>query len=244
MVDEDFDQERREHRRALASDPAVGQLAHEFLAAANAHGYSYNFNWLGLPIIQYPADIVAVQELIWRIRPQAIVETGVARGGSLALSASILELIGGDGFVIGVELDLRDQNREALEAHPLAHRFRLVDGSSIEPAIVRQVEDVVGDRSPVLVLLDSNHTHEHVASELDAYSALVTPGSYIVVFDTVIEHLPADSFQNRPWGPGNSPMTAVAEFLARPGCRFEVDEEFQAKLQITVAPGGYLRCVR
>jgi cephalosporin hydroxylase len=239
-----FEEERKLQQRSLADDAEVSRVAPLLISALNERRYSYNFDWLGLPIIQYPADIVAVQELIWRVQPQVVVETGVARGGSLALSASILELLGGDGFVVGVELELRELNRQALEAHPLAHRFRLVDGSSTDPAIVEHVRSMVGDRTPVLVLLDSNHTHDHVLAELEAYADFVAPGSYIVVFDTLIEYLPADHFPDRPWHPGNSPQSAVTEYLSRPGCRFEVDEEFDSKLVLSVAPGGYLRCVR
>ena len=228
----------------MARDGEVQRAAHDFVRVANPHRYSYNFDWLGLPIIQYPADIVAVQELIWRVKPQVIVETGVARGGSLALSASILEILGGDRFVIGVELELREHNRRALDAHALAPRIKIVDGSSVQPDVIAQVEQLVGGRTPVLVLLDSNHTHEHVLAELDAYAGLVGPGSYVVVFDTVVEYLPASDFVDRPWRPGNSPKTAADEFLSRPDCRFVVDEEFDAKLAISVARGGYLRCVR
>lgn len=239
-----FEAERQENRRTLADDETVAAAAGQFMLRANQRRYSYNFDWMGLPIIQYPADIVAVQELIWRLRPLVVVETGVARGGSLALSASILELLGGDRFVVGVEVELREANRRALEEHPLAHRFRLVDGSSTDEETVARVCELIGGRAPVLVLLDSNHTHSHVLRELELYSDFVGPGSCLVVFDTIVEYLPEPSFSDRPWRPGNSPMTAVQEFLARPDCRFEVDQEFDSKLLISVAPGGYLRCVR
>lgn len=239
-----FEAERQDNRRALAADGGLAAAAKAFMLRANQRHYSYGFDWMGLPIIQYPADIVAVQELIWRIRPEVVVETGVARGGSLALSASVLELLGGDGFVVGVEIELREANRKVLEAHPLAHRFRLVDGSSIDRETVDHVRDLVSDRGPVVVFLDSNHTYEHVLRELELYSGFVTKGSFLVVFDTVIEHMGGKAFPDRPWHPGNSPMTAVDEFLARADCRFEVDEEFDSKLLITVAPSGYLRCIR
>lgn len=239
-----FDEERRLSRRGLVGDAHLARMASQVFRRLNKQRYSYNFDWLGLPIIQYPADIVAVQELLWRVRPAVVVETGVARGGSLALSASILELLGGDRFVVGIELELREHNRRALDEHPLAHRIRLVEGSSVDPAVIKHVEALVGERTPVVVLLDSNHTYRHVLAELDAYAGLVAPGSYVVVFDTVIEELTADDFPDRPWSPGDSPMTAVREFLSRPDCRFEVDEEFDSKLVLSVAPGGYLRCVR
>lgn len=244
MPDTEFEREREGYRRALADDGAVGAAALDFVRSANPHHYSYNFDWLGLPIIQYPADIVAMQELIWRIKPQVIVETGVARGGSLVLSASILEILGGDRKVVGVEVALRDDNRRAIEEHPLAHRINLVDGSSIADQTLAAVERLIDGRGPVLVFLDSNHTHDHVLAELRTYSPFVRKGSFIVVFDTVIEFLPADSLGDRPWSPGNSPKSAVDEFLAQGGCRFIVDEEYEVKLGVSVAPGGYLRCVR
>jgi len=243
-LDHDFENERCENRRLLRDDAGLKELGDNFLVQSGVARYSYNFDWLGLPIIQYPADIVAIQELIWRVGPGAVVETGIARGGSLALSASILELLGGDGIIVGIDIDLRESNRSAIEAHRLAHRIRLVDGSSIDPSVVGRVHELIGARRPVLVFLDSMHTHDHVLAELDAYAPLVEPGSYLVVFDTSVELAPEGYFPDRPWGKGNSPLSAVKEFLARPGCRFEVDEEYDSKLLISVAGGGYLRCVR
>ncbi len=243
MSDPDFAALRKTNIASLRSDGALRQQATEFLVNASKHNYSYHFDWLGLPIIQFPADIVAIQELIWRIQPQVVVETGVARGGSLALSASILQLLGDDRLVVGVDIDIRPANRAAIEAHPLAHRIRLVEGSSVDSEVVDEVYRTVGDRSPILVLLDSMHTHEHVLEELRLYSKFVSKGSYIVVFDTVIADMPEASFPNRPWGPGDNPKTAVEAFL-RENDRFVVDKDLEAKLQITVAPSGYLRCVR
>ena len=202
--------------------------------------YAYNFSWMGRPIIQLPQDIVAMQELIWRIKPAAIVETGVAHGGSLIFYASMLELLGQGGRVIGVDIDIRAHNRAAIVDHPMARRIELIQGSSIDPSIVDEVHRRVAGASPVLVVLDSNHTHEHVLAELLAYQDLVTAGSYLVVFDTAIEQLPADAFPARPWGPGNSPASAVRAFLST-HADFEPDADIDAKLLISVAPGGYLR---
>jgi cephalosporin hydroxylase len=204
--------------------------------------YLFNFDWLGLPIIQFPADIVAYQEICWKVKPAVIVETGIARGGSLIFYASMLELIGSDGFVVGVDIEIRSHNRQAIESHPLAHRIRLIEGSSVDPAVVAEVTSMVGVRQPVLVILDSLHTKDHVLAELDAYSPLVGPGSYVIVQDTVIERLPDGLYPNRPWSVGNSPASATDEFLARPGCRFVVDDEYAAKLLLTTTPGGFLRC--
>lgn len=227
----------------MPDDNDFQALSAQWLKASLPEKYSYNFTWMGRPIIQYPQDIVAMQELIWRTHPRVVLETGIAHGGSLVLSASMLELLGGDGRVIGIDVDIRSHNREALDEHPMRRRIELVQGSSTAPEIVEQVHEMVNDRSPVLLILDSNHTHEHVLQELRAYSGLVTEGSYIVVLDTVVEHLPADTYPDRPWGPGNSPGSAVQAFLAE-NDRFEVDTELESRLAITTAPGGYLRCIR
>lgn len=205
--------------------------------------YSYNFRWLGRPIIQFPQDMVAIQELIWDIKPAVVVETGIAHGGSLIFHASILELLGGEREVIGVDIDIRPHNRAEIEKHPLARRIHMFQGSSVDPAIVAQVKQRIAGRGPVLVILDSNHTHDHVLAELRAYAPLVAHGSYVVVFDTLVDDMPANFFPDRPWGPGNNPKTAVREFL-KTSDRFEVDRDLEAKLLITVAPEGYLRCVK
>ncbi len=205
--------------------------------------YSYNFSWLGRPIIQFPQDIAAIQEIVWRVKPDLIVETGIAHGGSLVLWASLLELIGADGLVLGVDIEIRPHNRAAIEEHPLARRIRMIEGSSIASPVIQQVQQVAAGRERVMVVLDSNHTHAHVREELRLYSRLVRRGSYLIVLDTVVEDMPADFFPERPWGPGNNPKTAVWEFL-RHNDRFEIDREIGEKLLITVAPDGYLRCVK
>ena len=237
----EFQEEVRRNIGRLRSDEAVQALSRTWIKETTPHRYTYNFTWLGRPIIQFPQDMVAVQEIIWSTRPDLVIETGIAHGGSLILSASILELLGGDGRVVGVDIDIRPHNRREIEAHPLAHRITLVEGSSTAPEIVAQVREQAAGRERVLVILDSNHTHEHVLQELELYSPLVRAGSYIVVFDTVIEDMPAETFSERPWGVGDNPKTAVHEFLRR-NDRFEVDRDLQGKLLITVAPDGYLRC--
>lgn len=216
-------------------------LGLELINATAPYRYSYNFTWLGLPIIQFPQDMVAVQELVWRIRPSFIVETGIAHGGSLVFYASLLELLGGDGQVVGIDIDIRQDNRQRIEAHPLFRRIQMVEGSSTDPSVVRQVRETVAGR-PTMVVLDSNHAHEHVLEELRLYSPLVGEGSYIVVMDTVVEDMPPDSFPNRPWGPGDNPKTAVHAFLDE-SHRFEIDRSIPDKLLLSVAPDGYLRCI-
>jgi cephalosporin hydroxylase len=186
---------------------------------------------------------MAMQEIIWRTRPQLIVETGIARGGSLVFFASMLELTGTSGRVVGVDIDIRSHNRAAIEAHALARSITMLEGSSIDDAIVRDIRAMARGVQSTLVVLDSNHTHEHVLRELELYSPLVRKGGYVIVMDTVVEDLPGELFPDRPWGPGDSPRTAVRAFLQRTD-RFQVDEEIQSKLLLTVAPGGYLKCVK
>lgn len=245
MTDTAFAQQRTQLIAELGSNNEMADLTNRWLGKAQELGYSYNFDWLGLPIIQYPQDIVAMQELIWKLQPDVIVETGVARGGSLIFYASMLELLetctgAKGGRVIGIDIDIRQANRQAIEAHPLSHRIELVQGSSIDPAIVEQVHSKVGDTHRVLVCLDSNHTHDHVLEELRAYAPLTTVGSYCVVFDTLVEHLPVEAIGDRPWAHGNNPLTAVKAYLAETDM-FETDVQLHDKIQISVAREGYLR---
>jgi len=228
---------------AMAADVELTGLSRAFFLKTCEHRYSYNFSWLGRPVIQYPQDLIAVQEVIWSVKPDLIVETGIAHGGSLVFYASLLELIGGPGKVIGIDNDIRAHNRTAIEAHPLSARITMMQGSSVDDAVARSVSEVAHDKQRVLVILDSNHTHAHVLRELDLYSPLVRAGSYVIVFDTAIERMPANALANRPWGPGNNPHTAVQEFLSR-NDRFAVDSAIDDKLLVSAAPGGYLRCVK
>ena len=205
--------------------------------------YTYNFTWLGRPIIQFPQDIIALQELIWNVKPDLIIETGIAHGGSLIFSASMLELLGGKGHVLGIDIDIREHNRKEIERHPLLKRITMIQGSSTDPEIAKKVYAFAKDKKKILVVLDSLHTHDHVANELELYSPLISSGSYLVVFDTIIEDMPEDYFPDRPWGKGNNPKTAVWEFLKK-NDRFVIDKEIENKLLITVAPDGYLKCVK
>ncbi|PSB00899.1 cephalosporin hydroxylase family protein [Merismopedia glauca] len=205
--------------------------------------YSYNFTWMGRPIIQYPQDIVAMQEIIWQIQPDLIVDTGIAHGGSLVFYASMLELIGNNGQVLGIDIDIRSHNRVEIEKHPMYKRISMIEGSSIDEKVAAAVYEFAKGKQRILVTLDSNHTHDHVLRELELYSPLVTKGSYLVVFDTAVEDLPDDFFPDRPWGKGNNPKTAVWEFL-KTNERFEIDRSIESKLLITVAPDGYLKCIK
>jgi len=240
---ESFLAEVRRNIEALGKDLTLQGLSNIWLREGLRYNYSYNFTWLGRPIIQYPQDVIAMQEIIWQVKPNLIIETGIAHGGSLIFYASMLELIGGDGQVLGVDIDIREHNRIEIERHPMYKRIAMIQGSSIDDSIAQQVYNFARDKKLVLVVLDSNHTHEHVLRELQLYSSLVTKGSYLVVFDTAIEDMPEDFFPNRPWGKGNNPKTAVWEFL-KTNDRFEIDKEIQNKLLITVAPDGYLKCIK
>jgi cephalosporin hydroxylase len=236
-----FADERRREAAEMHEDGELKRLSREWFDKSYKYRYSYNFRWLGRPIIQYPEDIVAIQELLWRVQPDLVIETGVAHGGSLILSSSVLELIG-HGSVIGVDIDIRAHNRKAIEAHPLSKRIHLIEGSSIDDKVLAEVSKRAAGQRKIVVFLDSNHTHEHVLRELDLYSPFVGKDSYLVAFDTVVEEMPETAFGDRPWGRGNNPMTAVREFLAR-NRRFVIDEELDQRLQFSVAPRGYLRCV-
>ena len=238
-----FETERREIINKLSKDKEFKEMTLNWIVHSAKNKYSYNFDWLGRPIIQYPQDIIAMQEIIWEVKPDLIIETGIAHGGSLIFHASMLGLLDNDGKVLGIDIDIREHNRVEIEKHPMFKRITMIQGSSIDKSVVQQVYNFAKDKKQVLVALDSNHTHEHVLRELQLYSPLVTKGSYLVVFDTIIEDMPEEFFLDRPWGKGNNPKTAVWNFL-KSNDRFEIDKEIENKMLITVAPDGYLKCVK
>lgn len=244
-ANEEFQAEVQRNIEAAGKDQGLRERSLGWmLEAGGKYNYSYNFSWLGRPIIQYPQDIVAMQELVWAVQPDLIIETGIAHGGSLILFASLLELnaaCGGsqDARVLGIDIDIRQHNHEAIEAHPMSRRINMIQGSSIAPEVVEQVRQAAQGKR-VLVSLDSNHTHDHVLAELEAYAPLVSQGSYCVVFDTVVEDTPDELQVGRPWRKGNSPKSAVREYLAAHQ-EFQVDARMDNKLLISVAPEGYLK---
>lgn len=258
MEDKMISEFRREVAENIAALGAASDLIKESIAwvgKAAPYKYSYNFSWLGRPAIQFPTDAWAMQELVWKVRPDLIIETGIAHGGSLIFSASMLALLdisdaidSGKNInprvskrkVLGIDIDIRAHNRAAIEAHPLASRIQMIEGSSIAPDVIEQVRAEARKFQRVLVCLDSNHTHAHVLAELNAYGGLVSKDSYCVVFDTVVEDMPSDLFPDRPWGIGDNPKTAVWEYL-KTHPEFEIDKDIQHKLLITVAPDGYLK---
>jgi len=239
-----FQDEVKSNIQSLGQDKDLQALSRIWLREITPHKYPYNFSWMGRPIIQCPQDIMAMQELIWEVKPDLIIETGIAHGGSLIFHASMLELLAqsgyGDGQVLGIDIDIRQHNREAINAHPMSRRITMLEGSSIDEHIIAQVKKIAADKKKVLISLDSNHTHEHVLAELNAYAGLTSVGSYCVVFDTAIEDMPDSFFENRPWGAGNNPKTAVHEFIAQHP-EFVIDRDIQHKLLITVAPDGFLK---
>ena len=253
-----FEDQKVSNISALSMDKQLTLLSNTWIKKSGCHNYAYNFSWLGRPIIQLPQDISAMQGLIWQVKPDLIIETGIAHGGSLIFSASMLAQLdicdaieAGTNFnpeesqrkVLGIDIDIRAHNRAAIEAHPMSSRIQMLEGSSIAPEIIEQVKTIASEYKRILVCLDSNHTHEHVLAELEAYAPLTSVDSYCVVFDTIVEDLPADMFLDRPWGPGNNPKTAVWEYL-KSHPEFEVDKDIQHKLLITVAPDGYLKRIR
>jgi cephalosporin hydroxylase len=245
---EQFKRECAEEIAIQGTDDRLAQASRDWMNQANVHKYSYHFSWLGRPIIQYPQDIVAMQELIWTIQPDLMIETGIAHGGSLIFYASMLELNAAcsgpqHAEVLGVDIDIRAHNRVAIEAHPMFKRISMIQGSSIAPEVIEQVKAKAAGKHRVLVCLDSNHTHDHVLAELQVYAPLTSLGSYCVVFDTIIEDMPAEMFSDRPWGPGNNPKTAVWEYL-KTHPEFESDKQVNHKLLISVAPDGYLKRVK
>ncbi len=239
----EFIEERRERIKANGNNESLKASAKAFNDASNSNQYSYNFSWMGRPIIQYPQDMIAMQEIIWEVKPDLIIETGIAHGGSLVYYASLLELTG-KGEVLGIDIDIRKHNRAEIEKHPMFKRITMLEGSSLSEDIVAQVSLIAQGKQNILVVLDSNHTFEHVFRELELYSPFVSLDSYIVVFDTIVEDLPANYFkEKRPWGIGNNPKTAVLEFLKN-NSDFVIDEEIDNKLLISVAPQGYLKRIK
>ena len=254
----DFKNEVKERIKLQTKETDIAKKAHDFLTASLLPKYSYNFSWQGRPIIQYPQDIVAMQELIWSIKPDLIIETGIAHGGSLIFSASMLAQLdicdaieSGQTFdpkkssrkVLGIDIDIREHNKEAIETHPMATRIEMIQGSSIDLEVINQVKNIAKDYKKILVCLDSNHTHNHVLAELEAYAQLASIDSYCVVFDTLIEDVSSETFPDRPWGPGNNPKTAVWEYLKNHP-EFSINNNIDKKLLISASPEGYLQRIK
>ncbi|MGA7782532.1 MAG: cephalosporin hydroxylase family protein [Paraburkholderia sp.] len=239
-----FKDERADDIKRMAADEHLKKVSLDWMIASDQYKYSYNYTWLGRPIIKYPSDIVATQEIIWAVKPDLIIETGIAHGGSLMLSASMLEINGGDGLVLGIDIDIREHNRKEILNHPMAKRIQMIEGSSISAETMAQVREIAYGCKRVMVFLDSLHSHAHVAAELELYAPLVSIGSYLVLPDTFIEYFPKGYYSaNRPWDVGDNPMTAMRDFL-KGNNEFEIDRQLCDKLMITEAFDGYLKRVR
>lgn len=240
----EFFLEREAEIKLMSQDQELFQKALDVEIHACKYKYTYNSVWMGRPIIKQPFDLVAAQELIWQIKPDLIIETGIAHGGSLIFAASMLELIGGDGMVVGVDIDIREHNRREIEKHPMNKRITMLEGSSTDDNIMTELRELAKGKKCVMVMLDSLHTHDHVLKEMELYSPLVTVGSYMIVYDTVIELMPDEFFENgQPWRKGNNPMTAMDEYLKN-NDEFVIDEMVTGKLLMTDAPRGYLKKIK
>ena len=245
MIEKEFEIRNKKFIKKMGKNEQLKKLSNKWMMESSLDEYSYHFRWLGLPIIQFPQDIIGLQEIIWEIKPDLIIETGIARGGSLIFSASMLQLMG-KGSVLGIDVDIRKENKEKILKHPLNKRIKMIEGSSIDKIVINKVNKIAKNKKKILVILDSNHTHEHVLSELKAYSKLVKKGSYVIVFDTRIADIPdiySKKLMNGNWNKKNNPKTAVHEFL-KENKRFEIDYGMENKLLITVAPDGFLKCIK
>ncbi len=238
----DFDKRNKIKIDRMSKDKKLRKKSEEWFLKSYKYEYSYHFKWLDRPIIQYPQDILALQEIIWDVKPDLIIETGVAHGGSLIFSASMLELLG-KGKVLGIDIKIHQHNRKEIEKHKLFKRIKILEGSSVDDDIIKQVNKIAKNKRKILVILDSNHTHEHVMNELEIYSKLVSKNSYLIVFDTVIGNMGDKFFIDRPWNNKKNPKSAVKKFL-QTNKRFKIDKEVENKLLITAAPDGYLKCIK
>lgn len=237
-----FEKERERNIIAQGQDEKLKKRAVDWVKDTSKYNYTYNFSWLGRPIIQFPQDVMVMQEIIWKVKPDLIIETGIAHGGSLIFYASMLELIG-HGRVLGVDIDIREHNRKEIEKHKMYKRIDMIEGSSVDPETIKKIKRFISKNKKVLVTLDSDHTHQHVLQELNLYAPFVTKGSYLVVFDTAIEDMPNNFYIDRPWGKGNNPRTAVVEFLKN-NKNFLIDRSVGDKAMISVSPDGYLKKIK
>ena len=245
MNQKEFEKRNENFIKKLGKDTSLKRLSNKWMMDSSLYEYSYHFKWLGMPIIQFPQDIIALEEIIWEVKPDLIIETGIARGGSLIFSASMLQLLG-KGTVLGIDIEIREENKEKILQHPLSKRIKMIQGSSIDANVIAKVKKIVKKFKKILVILDSNHSHEHVLNELKTYSKFVKKGSYVVVFDTRIDDIPkkySKVLMKGNWSKGNNPKTAVHEFL-KTNKKFEIDSRIENKLLITVAPDGFLKCVK
>jgi len=239
---ESFEVEKSAEIERAIADPQLLQKARDFLIHSDRYKYGYYWTWLGLPIIQMPEDIVLTQELLWETKPDFVIEAGIAWGGSLAMYAAFQE-IQGFGHVFGIDLTIPEHNRQAIMDTPVSKRITLIEGSSSDPETFAKVSAHIPKGSNILLVLDSNHTHEHVLAELNLWSPLVQVGNYIIVSDTIVEEVPEQKHRPRPWRPGNNPMTGMLEFLSQ-NDRFDLRNSYSDRAFASFNPSGYLKCIK
>ena len=237
-IKEEFELFVQKNIKKIKKNKKFNKSSRNWALLASEMKYHYNFSWFGLPIIKFPNDMLVMQEIIWKVKPDVIIETGIARGGSLIFFASLMKLIKKNGKVIGIDIDIREKNKKAIQKHFLYKNIKLLQGSSTSDEIRENLKKYV-TRKKVLVVLDSMHTEKHVLNELEIYSKLVSKNSYLIVQDTFVELFPKNHFKNRPWSKGNNPMTAVKKFLNK-NKNYSIDETISAKIGITENPMGYL----
>lgn len=239
-----FTAERQADIQAMGADEELRQKSLDWMLHADKYKYTYNFSWMGRPIIKFPADMVIQQELMWRLKPDLVIETGIAHGGSIIFTASMMEMMGIEGEVVGLDIDIRKHNRDLIEAHPMMKRITMYEGSSTDPVIVEKVREHTKGKKCVMVILDSLHSHKHVYEELKAYAEMVTVGSYCVLPDTFIEFFPKGYYSDtRPWDVGDNPYTGMKQYLSETDL-FETDYSLTHKAMITETIDGYLRRVK
>jgi cephalosporin hydroxylase len=242
FIREDLEKSKRKAAAEQSQDAALRKTSLDFIVDSDKHGYGYQWTWLGLPFIQMPQDMVVTQEVIWETKPDVIIETGIAWGGSVVFYASLLQLLG-KGEVVAVDLNLYDHVRDQIMSYPFSNRIHLYKGSSTDTAIVDKIKPHIKAGQKVMVCLDSNHTHQHVLDELRLYAPLVSKGQYLIVSDTVVEDIPPQEHRPRPWGPGDNPKTALRQYM-KENDRFEIDQYVNDKLLLTYTPDGYCRCIK
>jgi cephalosporin hydroxylase len=240
----EFFAERAADIEAMGKDEELRRKSIDWMQHADRYKYTYNFTWMGRPIIKFPADMVIQQELMWRLKPDLIIETGIAHGGSIIFSASMMEMMGIEGEVVGIDIDIRAHNRALIESHPMMKRITLYEGSSTSPEIVEKVKKHLAGKKCVMVVLDSLHSHAHVYDELKLYAPMVTKDSYCILPDTFIEFFPKGYYSStRPWDVGDNPYTAMKQYLSETDL-FEIDKSLTAKAMITETIDGYLKRVK
>jgi cephalosporin hydroxylase len=235
--DLDFEELRKKLLSSQSNNTDFKIVSKKWMQLSVDNKYSYQFDWLGVPIIQMPGDLIIFQEIVYKTQPDLIIETGVARGGSMIFWASIQKLCGIPGKVLGVDIDIREHARNAINSSNFKDAIYLLEGSSVEDKVVEQIKKIVSEHKRIMVILDSNHTHNHVLSELEIYSKFVTKDCFLIVLDTIIEDLTLDT--ERPWGPGFNPKTAVKEFMSKNAEDFNREKSYEQKSVLSVAPYGF-----